>query len=66
MLYPTRCKRIAVDQSKVLKNRLFRFFGPPGIYDLIVIHLPGPCIYAKPLHFSFAPGVDEEAMSEVL
>ena len=27
MLYPARCKRITVDQSKVLKNRLFRFVG---------------------------------------
>ena len=35
MLYPARGKlKIIVDQSKVLKNRLyrlFRFFGPPGI-----------------------------------
>ena len=27
MLYPARWKKITVDQSKVLKNRLFRFFG---------------------------------------
>ena len=27
MLYPARWKRITVDQSKVLKNRLFHFFG---------------------------------------
>ena len=27
MLYPARCKRITVDQSKVLKKWLFRFFG---------------------------------------
>ena len=34
MLYPARWKKIIVDQSKVLTNRLyrlFRFFGPPGI-----------------------------------
>ena len=32
MFYPARCERITVDQSKVLKDRLFRvFFGPPGI-----------------------------------
>ena len=27
MLYPARWKKITVDQSKVLKNRLFRFWG---------------------------------------
>ena len=27
MLYPARWKRITVDQSKVLKNLLFRFLG---------------------------------------
>ena len=33
MLYAARWKKITVDQSKVLKNQLFRFFGgPPGIY----------------------------------
>ena len=26
MFYPARCKKITVDQSKVLKNRLFRYF----------------------------------------
>ena len=26
MLYPARWKKITVDQSKVLKNQLFRFF----------------------------------------
>ena len=25
-------RKITVDQSKVLKNRLFRFLGPPGIW----------------------------------
>ena len=32
MLYPAR----TVDQSKVLENRLFRFWGPPGIYKAMV------------------------------
>ena len=36
MHYPSRWKKITVDQSKVLKNRLFPFFvwggGAPGIY----------------------------------
>ena len=36
MLYPARCKKKTVDQSKVLKNRLFRFFGPPGIEQFLV------------------------------
>ena len=31
MLYPARWKKITVDQSKVPKNWLFRFFLPPGI-----------------------------------
>ena len=35
MLYPARWKRITVDKSKVLKNWLFHFFGPPGIYILL-------------------------------
>ena len=33
MLYPARWKKITVDQSKVPKNRLFRFFWPPGIAE---------------------------------
>ena len=40
MLYPARWKKITVDQSKVLKNwlyRLFRvFFGPPGIQSSLM------------------------------
>ena len=33
MLYPARWKKITVDQSKVLKNLLYKkfFIGPPGI-----------------------------------
>ena len=27
LLYPARWKKITIDQSKVLKNRLFRFLG---------------------------------------
>ena len=37
MLYPARWKKITVDQSKVLKNQLYRllrfYLGPPGIKD---------------------------------
>ena len=32
MLYPARCKKITVDQSNVLKNRLFRFWGGHPVY----------------------------------
>ena len=34
MLYPARWKRITVDQSKVLKNRLFRFLGGHPVYGV--------------------------------
>ena len=43
MLYSARWKKITVDQSKVLRNRLFRFLGgPPGtryIYIYIYIYI---------------------------
>ena len=32
MLYPAKWKRITVGQSKVLKNRLFRFWGGHPVY----------------------------------
>ena len=34
MLHPARCKGITVDQSKVLKSRLFRFFGGHPVYQI--------------------------------
>ena len=41
MLYPARWKKIAVDQSKVLKMDCSVIFGPPGIRYLIPLsHLP--------------------------
>ena len=36
MLYPARWKKITVDQSKVLKNLLFHFFGATRYYILIM------------------------------
>ena len=36
MLYPARCKMITVDQSKVLKTRLFRFLGGHLVYGNFV------------------------------
>ena len=39
MLYPTKRKRITVDQSKVLKNRLFRGFWGHPVYIYIYIYI---------------------------
>ena len=55
MLYPARCKRITVDESKVLKNRLFRFFGG---------HLGHP-VYNK-MHIYVKGTISETKLSKLL
>ena len=37
MLYPARWKGITVDQSKVLKNWLFLFWGATRYLELVII-----------------------------
>ena len=48
MLYPARWKKITVDQSKVLKNRLFRFLGATRYrFDVTFAFAPDKCIWYR-------------------
>ena len=66
MLYSARWKKITVDQKTVLKNRLFRFLGPPGIRFSDIMYTENLCfvwlmsLYLKDIlrthsHFTFFP-----------
>ena len=60
MLHPARCKKITVDQSTVLKNRLFHFLGGHLVYVPIYI-LPSFSMLVFPIDaespiFTVCPG----------